>query len=245
MGKLRTSIDNVVKTAGTLEKAASTLLESREKEINNFMHATDMCRGGAEVMYMYLMEKFKKEGKKIEDQQKATLKDVFDSKMGSMVKEMASSHTTVVKLIAERDQTQKVGGAVKGNATKLRNDLAAIQAVIDKKKKKWLTSSKYKAKIKGYEDSVKELDTVLAELEKSLPGMNYGTYVDPKAWALSANTTVADIKAATSTYFTADLKLTKSEDEEQAKKFRGRGFGKSLAVMKGWVAEADEMESTE
>ena len=86
---------------------------------------------------------------------------------------------------------------------------------------------------------------MLAELEKSLPGMNYGTYVDPKAWALSASTTVADIKAATSTYFTADLKLTKSEDEEQAKKFRGRGFGKSLAVMKGWVAEADEMESTE
>ena len=82
MGKLRTSIDNVVKTAGTLEKAASILLESREKEINNFMHATDMCRGGAEVMYMYLMEKFKKEGKKIEDHQKATLKDVFELQDG-------------------------------------------------------------------------------------------------------------------------------------------------------------------
>src|SRR5262249_24089691 len=118
MGKLRTSIDNVSKTAATMEKAVETLLDTRTKEIDNFMHATDMCRGGGEVMYMYLMEKYKKEGKKIEAQQNDTIKDVLDAKVASMIKGVVEGHAKVVKLIEERDKTMKVGTAVKTNATK-------------------------------------------------------------------------------------------------------------------------------
>jgi hypothetical protein len=243
MGRLRSSIENVVKTAGTLEKAASMLLERRTTETDNFMHATDMCRGGAEVMYMYLMEKYKKEGQKIEDNQKTTLQEVSDSKIATMLREMDANQATVVRLISERDKTQAIGLGVKSNATKLRDDLKTIQGVIDKKKKKWLTSKAYKAKIKGYEDSVNELDASLAQLEGSLPGKSYGKMVNPKNWAFTLSSTVADLKAGMSTYFTADMKLTKTEDDTEAKKFRGRGFAKSLATMRAWADEADAMEA--
>lgn len=245
MGKLRTSIDNVSKTAATLEKAVETLLDTREKETNNFFHATEVCRGGADVIYMYLIEKYKKDGKKIELQQNDTLKDVLDPKLAGMVKGVVEGHAQVVKLLDERDKTMKVGTSVKNSATKLRADLGEIQKVIDKKKKKWLASAKYKSKLKGYEDAVTELDTALAGVEKAMPGKNYGNYVKPEIWKFSAAMTVADIKTATSTSLDADMKLTKAEDTENAKKFRGRGFGDSLKVMKKWMDEADEMESTE
>jgi hypothetical protein len=245
MGKLRTSIDNVSKTAATLEKAVETLLDTREKEIDNFMQTTDYCRGGAEVMYMYLTEKYKKDGKKIDAQQNDTIKDVLDAKVATMIKGVVEGHGRVIKLIEQRDKTMKVGEGVKANATKLRGELEEIQKVIDKKKKKWLASAKYKTKLKGYEDAVAELDTALAGVEKAMPGKNYGNYVDPKVWQLTAGTTVAGIKKACSTYLTADLKLTQSQDTENAKQFRGRGFGKSLQVMRKWMDEADEMESTE
>lgn len=243
MGKLRTSIENVSKTATTLEKAVETLLDTREKEIDNFMQATDYCRGGAEVIYMYLMEKYKKDGKKIDQQQKDTLKDVLDTKLATLVKGVVDGHGRVVKLIDQRDKTQKVGTAVKANATKLRKDLEEIQKIIDKKKKKWLTSAKYKSKLKGYEEAVSSLDKALMEVEKAMPGRNYGSMVEPDKWKFSTSTTVADIKSAASVYLTGDLKMTQEEDTEQAKKFRGRGFGNSLAMLKKWSEEADAMEA--
>lgn len=243
MGKLRTSLDNVSKTAATLEQAVQTLLDSREKEINNFMHATDLCRGGADVIYMYLMEKYKKDGKKIDQQQADTIKDVLDAKLGTLLKGVVEARAQVVKLIEQRDKTMKVGGAVKASATKLRAELAEIQRVIDKKKSKWLASAKYKSKLKGYEDAVSGLDASLQAVEKAMPGRNYGSYVNADAWKFGAATTVADIKSATSTYFSQDLKLTKAEDDEHAKKFRGRGFGNSLAMLRKWMDEADDMEA--
>ena len=242
MGKLRTSIETITKTATVLEKAVETLLDTREKETNNFMHMTDLCRGGAEVMYMYLMEKYKKDGKKIEDHHKDTIKDVLDPKLATLIKGMADSQAKVAKLIDERDKTQKVGNEIKAKATDLRKELATVQATIDKKKKKWLTSAKYKSKLAGYESAVKDLDTALAGVEKAMPGRNYGKSVDPNEWKFTAATTVGRIKEVSSRYLDMDIKMTKTEDEEQAKKFRGRGFGNSLEGLKKWAAEADEME---
>jgi len=245
MGKLRTSIETVTKTATVLEKAVETLLDTREKETNNFMHMTDLCRGGAEVMYMYLMEKYKKEGKKIEAQHKDTIKDVLDPKLATLIKGMADSQAKVVKLMEERDKTQRVGTEIKTKAQALRKDLTDIQKVIDKKRKGWLLSSKYKSKLKGYEDSLAALDKALEGVEKAMPGRNYGKSIDPSQWKFTAATTVGHIKEVSSRYLDMDIKMTKTEDEEQAKKFRGRGFGNSLEGLKKWAAEADEMEKVD
>jgi hypothetical protein len=76
-----------------------------------------------------------------------------------------------------------------------------------------------------------------------LPGKTFGSYVTPEVWAITTNTTVAEIKDGSSTYLTGDLKTAKQDDDDNAKTFRGRGFGKSLAVMKQWVDDADKMEA--
>jgi aryl carrier-like protein len=243
MGKLRSSIDNVVKTADVLEKAATSLLDGRKKDIDTFMHTTDLCRGGAESIYMYLMEKFKKAGSKIDAHQNDTLKDVIDTNIAGMLKELASTQARVALQIGERDKQQRVGQALKDNVAKLKTDIVAIEGVIAKKKKKWLTSTKYKNKLKGYEDAVADLSVALNGLDKMLPGSTYGKLVKAETWKFTTGTTVAQIRAACSIAFNEDLKMSKSVDEENAKQFRGRGFGKSLAMMKSWVGEADEMES--
>lgn len=242
MGKLRSSIDNVVKTAGTLEKAAGSLLDERAKLTQNYLMSVDFCRGGSESIYIYLMEKFKKDGEKIEDHKKDTLKTVIDANIAKMVKELVTGQGRVVKHLDAGNKNLQLGKAVKASVGKIRKDITAINGVISKKKKKWLTSKKYKTKLKGYESAVSDLDSQLADLDKKLPGQSYGKYVDPSVWKISIATTVAEIQASASTFLTADMKMRAKDDAAEAKKFRGRGFAKSLQVMKEWVNEADEME---
>lgn len=242
MGKLRSSIDNVVKTTGTLEKAAGSLLDDRARMTQNFLMACDFCRGGADSIYMYLMEKYKKGGEKIDSHMNDTLKDVIDANIAKMVKELVKGQSRVEKLKAAGDKNLKIGMAVKSNIGKVRKDISAINAIVSKKKKKLLASKKYKTKLKGYEAALADIDSQLEALDKIMPGKSYGSYVDPKVWKVSASTKVSQIKDATSTYLTADMKMLPKEDAEEAKKFRGRGFAKSLAEMKKWVDDADEME---
>jgi len=242
MGKLKNSIDNVVKTTGTLEKAAGALLEDRARMTQNFLMACDFCRGGADSIYMYLMAKFKKNGEKIDAHKDDTLKDVIDGNIAKMVKELVKGQSRVEKLKAAGDKNLKVGMAVKANAGKVRNEISSINAIVAKKKKKLLASKKYKTKLKEYEAALADIDSQLEALEKMLPGKGYGKYVDPKIWKVSASTKVSQIKDATSTSLTMDMKMLPKEDEEHAKKFRGRGFAKSLAQMKKWSSEADDME---
>lgn len=242
MGKLKSSIDNVVKSAGMLEKMAGSLLDERAKLTHNYLISVDFCRGGSESIYMYLMEKFKMDGEKIEDHKKDTLKTVIDANIAKMIKELVSGQSRVVKHLAAGDKNLQLGKAVKDNVGRVRKDITAINGVISKKKKKWLTSKIYKNKLKGYESAISDLDAQLADLDKNLPGQTYGKYVEPKVWKISIATTVAEIQAGASTYLTADIKMRAKDDAAEAKKFRGRGFAKSLQVMKEWVKEADEME---
>lgn len=245
MGKLRSAIDNVVKTTGTLEKAAEQLLDGRSAMTDQFMVTLDFCLSGTDTLYMYLTEKFKKAASNIAQQQQATLKDVMDPNVAKMVQEILAARSRLAKKMAERDKVLAVGKALKTNVEKLLADLAAIQSLIDKKKKKWLLSPQYKNKLKGYETAVADLNTSLTALHKQLPGKGFGSMVNPDKWNFSAATTVADIYNAASTSLTQDMALTKKEDDEQAKKFRGRGFGKSLATLKSWIDEADDMEKVD
>lgn len=252
MGKLRSSIDQVIKTAGTLETATNTLVEQRTKLRDTLLHHGDRCRGGADVMYMYLMEKFKSQGKKIETQKKTTIKEVFDAELGAMIKGVLEARTAVLKVLSEGDKVHQFGLALKANIGKLRTDLVAIQAIIDKKKKKWLTSSKYKAKLSGYEAAVAELDGSLKTLAKLLPDVKFGASTKPDDWHFSTATTVEQIYQAASTSLQDDLNMDKKTDEAIGKQFRGRFFAKSLDTLKEWgkfaddmEAEADESDSTE
>jgi hypothetical protein len=243
MGKLRTSIDNVVKTAASLESAAGAYLDERQTLVNNYKHHCEYCRGASETLYMYLSEMYKKGGKKVGDYGKTQLKEVMDANITTMIKEAVSGSARVAKSKADGAKLITAGEGLKGKVTALRSDLEGIRAVIARKHKKWLVSKAYKSKLAGYETSVDELDASLKALEKQLPGSGIGKLVKPEDWAFSPASTFAQVRAGTSTDYDGDLALTAAQDEAIAKAFRGRGFGKSLGVLKSWLADADGMES--
>jgi hypothetical protein len=124
---------------------------------------------------------------------------------------------------------------------------AEITAAIAKKKKKWLTSSKYKAKIGGYETAVTQLGIKLNNLQVDVSSYKQMTQSSgPRKIAdlqITPASTVAQVLHIASLGLKDELKKIKDQENGKRLAILLKAYGKELSNVRAWVGEADAMEA--
>ena len=126
-----------------------------------------------------------------------------------------------------------------------------VRAVAEKKKSKWLASPKYKAKIKGYLETIDDIDKIIAKQKVDLAkagGLEFDAKWIEKWFTVKVDMTVGDIEDR-ATMDVQNIMKTYLANQAQAdtyvRKWRDeyKGMAGQLAAMKKWSDEADEMET--
>lgn len=251
MGKLRDSLDGLKSSLMNLEnKLKEAELTAAKLDTNLNSRFESGLKAGVETLYMYLVEKFKKN------------KDTYAAHLGDTI--LAHKDPNVLKFV------QAIG---EGKADTLKwfaawekfinSDIKAIKSEVDnvyalatdinkrieKKRKAWFQSKKYKAKISGYADYLDQSLKIAKSLEgvadEFRPCMNKSSIEKIK---FTVNTTLKELDSDS---MLVGLKTELKNAESAAKagvvrrrKFREGGDLKGAALMFAkWAQEADDMEA--
>jgi hypothetical protein len=247
MGKMRDSLNAMTVLIGAFEDRTEKLSEEIASLATNVQKTLERVYGGTELLYMYLTQKAKKEGTTIKAWAKDDLKDHFDSEVNSLMKGIEAARGDVITAFKKQEATVDI--KLKGHLADIQRALVLageLRTTLGKKKKKLLTSKKYKAKLAGYE---KLLDGLEGTLKQSVKA-------DAEAvqFAVSGNTKLIEkLKVTPATKISAIdmtswLGIKKELDgiaavdgKQLAKKFKR--YGNEIKQLREWVGEADEMEA--
>lgn len=252
MGQLRTSIVNLQKMIvnnpiklDALQKA----LKPGNTRIEELGRTADQ---GWDLMFMHLTNKFKKAGSTTSANKGKKLSEVIDPELAKLVKGLDQWKKDMQVVAAKFGKDYESG--VKGIET----DIAAaaaeakkVRAVAEKKKSKWLASPKYKAKIKGYLETIDDIDKIIAKQKVDLAkagGLEFDAKWIDKWFTVKVDMTVGDIEDR-ATMDVQNIMKTYLANQAQAdtyvRKWRDeyKGMAGQLAAMKKWSDEADEMET--
>ena len=252
MGQLRTSIVNLQKMIvnnpiklDALQKA----LKPGNTRIEELGRTADQ---GWDLMFMHLTNKFKKAGSTTSANKGKKLSEVIDPELAKLVKGLDQWKKDMQVVAAKFGKDYESG--VKGIET----DIAAaaaeakkVRAVAEKKKSKWLASPKYKAKIKGYLETIDDIDKIIAKQKVDLAkagGLEFDAKWIDKWFTVKVDMTVGDIEDR-ATMDVQNIMKTYLANQAQAdtyvRKWRDeyKGMAGQLAAMKKWTEDADEMES--
>jgi hypothetical protein len=250
MGQLRDAINNLQKTLLKIEEEAKDV----DKNLNEYGdRVTDLGKKadqGFDVMYLYLIEKFKKQGSTVEAQAKTQLKATMDPGLAQIVKGIIQWQGDLKSLIGKLNDAHKKAVADLSLALSSADKEAKnLKSAADKKKDKWLKSPEYKAKYETYAKVVASMCDSIQKQVEAVNGMKFfftNEWVD-KNFKISADMTVSDINNRK----TMDLNTVLKRYNEDKVKMDGyvrkrrdqyKPIKDQLQVMDQWRQNADKME---
>lgn len=247
MGKMRNSLNALVSLIGAFESRTEQLGDEIASLATNVQKTLERVYGGTELLYMYLTQKARKEGATVKAWAKDELKAHFDSEVGSLMKGIESARADVIAAFKKQQDTVDI--KLKGHLTDIERAqalAAELRVTLGKKKKKLLTSKKYKTKLAGYE---KLLDGLEAQLKQSVKAdaeaVKFAVSGNPKLiekLKVTPSTRVSAIEMASWLGIKKELDGIAAVDGRQlAKKFKR--YGNEIKQLREWVGEADEMEA--
>jgi DNA-binding transcriptional regulator GbsR (MarR family) len=251
MGKLRTAILDLQKLI--VENPAKQ--EKIEKELESAVHNINQIGGTADEgwnqLYLQVASKFEDQKTTVEANLKTPLKDIADSSMVSTIKGIETFRQSLFKACDKFSEIYDAGiGQIKKDLDTAEEQCAALRAIANKKKSKWLASAKYKDKIKGYLEVIDSVEQIIKDQKKEIASIkNFD-----RGWALKqfpqakVTMTVAEIKDRAGMGAVASVKAYLGNLNNVNSQIRGmRGEYKVMAgqmsSIKKWAEDADELES--
>lgn len=251
MGKLR---DNLT-ALSTLLAAVNTRMEQVEQEsikLNTNLNKLfdGQVKSGVELLYVHLSEKFKARKDSYDKHLKDTIVQHKDADVVKYLTGIAQGLVAVKKHQAVWDAfAAKDVKALAGDLVRLKEQVAVVQAMIDKKRKRFLQSAKYKAKINGYEATLNDIVASLKPLKEFLQFCSPSVrkvYTDKIK--LGLDTTLGDLDKDS---MLMDLKREVADSQKalqsgarSMRKYREEGnLSDMMVTMKKWAQEADDMEA--
>ena len=172
MGKLRTSILNLQKLLVDNPARQEKVEKELEGEIHNVNHIGQTADEGWNQLFIQLSSKFEDEGTTVDANKSKTLKEVLDKSFVSTIKGIESFRQDIFRACGKFTTVYENGfGQMKVDLAKAEEEAKALRAIAMKKKAKWLASTKYKDKIKGYLEVIDSVDQIIASQKKSLAGI--------------------------------------------------------------------------
>ena len=253
MGKLRTSILNLQKLLVDNPARQEKVEKELEGEIHNVNHIGQTADEGWNQLFIQLSSKFEDEGTTVDAMKSKTLKEVFDKSFVSTIKGIESSRQDIFRACAKFTTVYENGfGQMRADLAKAEEEAKALRAIAMKKKAKWLASTKYKDKIKGYLEVIDSVDQIIASQKKSLAGIkSYDqTWATKNFPALKLTMTVGEVKDRASMSTAASVKAYLGNLNGVNNEIRGlRGEYKTMAgqmaSIKKMAEDADELEVIE
>ncbi len=243
MGKFKDGLVKLQKTAAEMQTTIDNHYADLSTTATSLTNAGMRFSGGYETMYIYLTEKFKKNGDEIGKNLNKTLKDVFDPTLATFIKEIEAARLKGLEIRAAFDKVKNELKAVLKTKGEVSTQIAALNTSLEKKKKKLIQTKSYKAKVANYQSTLQDLAATIDDWGK---GLNQAFAVPtPALFAnkLSVDTTVKAIGDCAGGTVDGELKGLKEQAEGSAKKFRSRNIKSEVEFIKKWVAEADDMEA--
>ena len=252
MGRLKTGIQQLNKQLDGFGGKIQTFKDVRTNYADRVTELGKKCDEGYDVMYLYLIEKFKKNNTTVDKESGKTLKEIFDSEIKTYVTGIVQWAGDLKKLIARLNQEQgKTVDAFLNDLKAAETQATDLKKIAEKKKAKWLKSKTYKSKQKAYIGSLDEIIKTVGTLKSSADKVKKirfdNAWVD-KNFKVTVDMTVKDIKDRASMSLMNSLKTYEKDKktiDSHIRTFRDsyKSIPGQLALMKKWVNEADEMES--
>ena len=247
MGKLKTSLTNLATIADAIEKKGDKVLADLTTRSTGVQKTLERINGGYELLYMYLKQKANSQKVQVTAWHKDPLKAHTDSKVASFISDIEKVRAELISSFNSwEDAANLLSAGLAADVDRAMAEAQSIAGQIEKKKKKWFQSAKYKTKIAGYENSLNGLAAKLRMLKVDISTFKQTTQSGgPKK---IASLQLTDAKPIEQVFQIAQKGLT--DEVDKIKKFDGsklskllKNYGTELKQIRGWVAEADEMES--
>lgn len=251
MGKLRTAILDLQKLIVNNPVKLDELRKALEPGKVQISTLGETAVQGWDLIHMHLTNKFKAQGSTTKANAKKTLKELMDPELGKLIKGVDEWRKRLQTL------STQYGGAFSAGIKGIKDDLAAakaevanLRAIANKKKSKWLASSKYKAKIKGYLETIDAVEEIIDTQTKQMAKVNGLKFDDAwvnKYFGIRLDMSVSDVEDK-ATMDVQGIMKTYLENQEEADTYvqKWRDEYKSMAVqlksMKAWSDDADTME---
>jgi len=247
MGKLKTSLTALATIADAIEKKGDKVLTELTTRSTTVQKTLERLNGGYELLYMYLKQKANAQKVQIAAWHKDTLKAHTDPKVAGFISDIEKIRGELLASFKTwEDAANLLSQGLAADIDRALVNVKDIEAQIEKKKKKWFQSPKYKAKIAGYDASLTQLGVKLKTLRVDISTFKTTTQsAGPKK---IASLQLTDAKTIDQVFQVAQKGL--SDELDKIKKFDGskltkllRNYGTELKQIRTWVAEADSMEA--
>ena len=249
MGKLKTSLGGLAVLIDNVQKNGNDIVDALTSDATNVQKNLERMNGGYELLAMYLKQKALKEKADIKSWDKSTLKDHLDSEVANFVKGIEGARTDAVASFATwaRDKSIK-GAAVLGDIDRALALMVDIKAQIDKKRKRLLQSSKFKAKMAGYDTQLTDLGKRASTMRVDMKGeMDATQSSGPQSLErikLTGATTIAQIMSQASLGLKREIDdIKKAADNPKRLAIAFKRYGEEVKGIRTWLAEADEMDA--
>jgi hypothetical protein len=247
MGKLKTSLTALATIADAIEKKGEKVLSELTTRSTTVQKTLERVNGGYELLYMYLKQKANQQKVQITAWHKDTIKAHTDSKVAGFISDIEKIRGELIASFKTwEDAANLLTQGLAADVDRALADVKGINAQIDKKKKKWFQSAKYKTKIAGYEASLDALASKLRMLKVDIS--TFKTTTQSGGPKKIASLQLTDGKTIAQVFQIAEKGL--SDELEKIQKFDGskltkllRNYGSELKQIRTWVADADAMEA--
>ena len=249
MGKLKTSLAGLATLIDNVQKNGNDVVDLLTADATNVQKQVERTMGGYEVLATYLKQKALKAKVDLKAWDKDTLKDHFDSEVAGFVKGIEAARVDAIGSFKAWDSHRVIkGGAVLADLDRALLVVADIQAQIDKKRKRLLQSSKFKAKMANYDTELatiaKNAKFTKDNLKLEIEATTASSMKSIEAVKLTAATPISKIVEETRFALKGDLDAIKRAADKPAQlRIAFKRYGEQLKDVRGWLAEADEMEA--
>lgn len=249
MGQLKSGIEGLRKVLQQTELEVEKVEELSTKHTDRIEGLGTKASEGYDVLYLYLVEKFKKSNTTPAAEATKTLKSIMDPGIQQSVQGIQQWKGDLKQAIGVMNNAMTVakGGLLKTLQTAESQGMQLGQLAM-KKQSKLLKSPKYKDKIKSYLVSLNEIiKTIKQQRELVSKSLSLTDNWVESSYPISPDMTVAQIEklaSASAIHQLKEFEQNKTQLKQQVRKWREstKGMPGQLAVMKKWVDEADGME---
>jgi hypothetical protein len=251
MGQLRTSILNLQKLIINNPKRLEVVQKALKPGNLKVEELGKTADEGWDLIFMHLTNKFKKEGSTVAANADKKLSEVIDPGLAKLIKGVDDWRKNMLSVSSKYTKTFDQGiAAINADLSSASVQVKNLRAIANKKKKKWLVSPKYKAKIKGYIKAIDDIESLINSQKKQLAqakGLQFNDAWVNKWFSIKANMTVKDFENRASMGTKGIMKTylaNQAEADKYVRKWRDeyKGMAGQLKAMKQWTNDADDME---
>lgn len=247
MGQLKTRLTNLTAMGKAVAKTAEDVYAKQLALASDVGHALDVEKEGRNAAFMHLVEKLKKQGKKIDAHLNDRISAHLDPTLGKFLKGIENARAKAERSSGSWTQTV---GTLKADMQRYKTALLETRALVEKKKGNWLKSKLFKAKFAQY-------DAVLGKLIKGyqtdlIPACEEMENPDAMPLMVSAIKSLK-IKPDDPVKVLRRMEIYEMYKEAEkrvkagmvvARKRRNPGnFTEAISTMAKWAGEAESMES--